>query len=428
VFAILKPYTEPARLKGNLFGDHPNCYFCYYYNCLEADSRSGCEKFKGEFMNLLDMVKGQLTETVLGQLGKAVNLAPSDVSKAMEVIVPAQVSVLAQHGATPQGAQGLLGLLGNFANMGNFGSLLGMAGGAGGLLKIGETVLPALLGGKLPGVLSGLASHTGLGQGAIGGLMSLAGPLIMGQLGSHVKSTGMDAGGLGGLLGGLAGIVGPMLPSGLSSALNLGSAAGVIGAIPNVGGLVSGLMGGAAGAVGNVAASSAAAMGGAAAGAAGMASAVGGATAKAGGGIPWLPILGAAGVALAGWYFLGRGNGINPTATTPPPITTPDTSSSSTPTTSGDTMAAACTAAYSLGVTDGAAVTEPFQFGGTGKGKGYNITVYQSDGRKIGTKDLPNDKDCKWGYLSNPTKGNIKYEVREIGGTDIVSTVTLTVK
>lgn len=91
-------------------------------------------------------------------------------------------------------------------------------------------------------------------------------------------------------------------------------------------------------------------------------------------------------------------------------------------------MAAACAAAYSLGVTDGATVTEPFQFGGTGKGKGYNITVYQADGRKIGSKDLPNDKDCKWSYLSKPTKGNIKYEVREIGGSDIVSTVTLTVK
>lgn len=376
------------------------------------------------------MVKGQLTETVLGQLGKAVNLSPTDVSKAMDVIVPAQVSVLAQHGASQQGAQGLLGLLGNFANMGNFGSLLGMAGGAGGLLKIGETVLPALLGGKLPGVLSGLASHTGLGQGAIGGLMSMAGPLIMGQLGSHAKTTGMDAGGLGGLLGGLKGIVGPMLPAGLSSALDLGSAAGVIGAIPNVGGLVSGLMGGAAGAVGNVAASSAAAMGGAAAGAAGMASAVGGAATKAGGGIPWLPIVGAAGVALAGWYFLagpGKANTPTPAATTPAPVTTPDTTSS-TPTTSGDTMAAMCKAAYSLGVTDGATVTEPFQFGGTGKGKGYNITVFQADGRKIGTKDLPNDKACKWGYLSNPTKGNIKYEVREIGGTDIVSTVTLTVK
>jgi Bacterial protein of unknown function (DUF937) len=377
-------------------------------------------------MNLLDMVKGQLTETVLGQLGKAVNLSPSDVSKAMNVIVPAQVSVLAQHGATPQGAQGLLGLLGNFANMGNFGSLLGMAGGAGGLLKIGETVLPALLGGKLPGVLSGLASHTGLGQGAIGGLMSLAGPLIMGQLGSHVKSTGLDAGGLGGLLGGLQGIVGPMLPAGLSSALNLGSAAGVLGAIPNLGGMVSGLMGGAAGAVGNVAASSTAAVGGAMAGASSVAGAVGGATAQRAG-IPWLPILGALAVGGLGWFFLGRGNTSTPAATTPAPVTTPD-SSSSTPATSSDTMAAACTAAYTLGVTDGATVTEPFQFGGTGKGKGYNITVYQSDGRKIGSKDLPNDKDCKWGYLSNPTKGNIKYEVREIGGTDIVSTVTLKVQ
>ncbi len=382
-------------------------------------------------MNLLDMVKGQLTETVLGQLGKAVNLSPSDVSKAMSVIIPAQVSVLAQHGATPQGAQGLLGLLGQFSNLGNFGNLLGMAGGAGGLLKIGETVLPALLGGKLPGVLSGLASHTGLGQGAIGGLMSMAGPLILGQLGSHVKSTGMDAGGLGGLLGGLQGIVGPLLPAGLSSALNLGSAAGVIGAIPNLGGLVSGLMGSAAGAAGSAAAT-AAKVGGAVAGAGAVTSAVGGATTQRAGGIPWLPILGALVVGGLGYFFFGRGNGNTSTPAATTPVTDSSTTSTSTTQTtttpSSDTMAAACAAAYSLGVTNGATVTEPFQFGGTGKGKGYNITVYSPDGRKIGSKDLANDKDCKWGYLSKPTKGNIKYEVREIGGTDIVSTVTLTVK
>ncbi len=384
-------------------------------------------------MNLLDMVKGQLTETVLGQLGKAVNLSPSDVSKAMNVIVPAQVSVLAQHGATPQGAQGLLGMLGQFANLGNFGSLLGMVGGAGGLLKIGESVLPALLGGKLPGVLSGLASHTGLGQSAIGGLMSMAGPLILGQLGNQVKTTGMDAGGLGKLLGGLQGIVGPMLPAGFSSTLNLGSAAGVLGAIPNIGGLVSGLMGGATGAGVNLAsgaagtaAASAAKVGGAVAGAASVASAVGGASTQRAAGIPWLPIVGALAVAGLGWFFLGRGNGGTTAPTTP--VTETSTTSTSTSTTSGDTMAVTCDAAYSLGVTDGETVTEPFQFGGTGKGKGYNITVYQADGRRIGSKDLPNDNDCKWGYLSKPTKGNIKYEVREIGGSDIVSTVTLNVK
>ncbi len=395
-------------------------------------------------MNLLDMVKGQLTETVLGQLGKAVNLSPTDVSKAMSVIVPAQVSVLAQHGATPQGASGLLGLLGNFGGLGNIAGLLGAVGGAGSILKIGEAVLPALLGGKLPGILGGLASHTGIAQGALGGLMNLAGPLILGQLGSHVKTTGMDAGGLGGMLGSLQGIVGPLLPAGLSSALNLGSAAGVIGAIPNLGGLLSGatgLLGGltgaagsVAGAVGNVAGANmgkvAAGVGSAVAGASALGSAVGNVAEGRAGGIPWLPIVGALAVAGLGWFFLGRGNSSTSAVSTPAvttPVTTP-TTTTTTPTTT-DTMAAACTTDYTLGVTDGAVVTEPFQFGGTGKGKGYNITVFQaSDGRRIGTKDLPNNKDCKWGYLSNPSKGKIKYEVREIGGSAIVSTVTLDVK
>lgn len=91
--------------------------------------------------------------------------------------------------------------------------------------------------------------------------------------------------------------------------------------------------------------------------------------------------------------------------------------------------AADCTKDYALtSITDGQTVTEPFLFGGEGKGKGYTVTVKRGD-RTIGTKDLPLDGACGWNYQSKPGKGQITYEVRPIGdgGSAPLSTINLTV-
>ena len=181
-------------------------------------------------MNLLDMVKGQLTDSVMQQLGSASGLGAGDVSKAMGAIIPTQLSAIVKHGSTPQGAEGLMGMLGNLGNLGDFAGMLGQTGGAANIAKIGGSILPALFGGNLSGIVSGLASATGLGSGPLNMLMGLAGPLIMGQLGKAVTGGGLNATGLASMLGGLAPQVSGMLPAGLGNILGglggLGALAG----------------------------------------------------------------------------------------------------------------------------------------------------------------------------------------------------------
>jgi hypothetical protein len=374
-------------------------------------------------MNLLDMVKGQLTDEVLSKLGGAVNLPVGDVSKAMGAIVPVQLNALIQQGSTSQGAQNLIGMLGNVGNLGNFASALSGTGGLQNIIKMGESLLPGLFGNQLSGIIGGIAKATGIGQGPLGGLMGMAAPLVMGQLGNLVKTQGLNPAGLMSMLGSLQGPVSGLLPAGLGDLMKgLGGVAGTLGA---AGAAVQGL--------GGAASSAASSLGGAA-------SSLGGAVGTAAqqvarkGGIPWLiPALAVAGIGLLGWFLLGRGGA--PTTTTTPPATMTDTSSTTGSTDSSGTtgMTNACAdRTFSLSVTDGASVTEGFRFGGEGSGKGYAVTISRvSDGRQIGVKQLPLGADCTYGYDSRPGKGQIKYEVRPMDAaadSAPVSTVTLTVQ
>ncbi|GGR99095.1 DUF937 domain-containing protein [Deinococcus sedimenti] len=90
--------------------------------------------------------------------------------------------------------------------------------------------------------------------------------------------------------------------------------------------------------------------------------------------------------------------------------------------------AADCTKDYTLSITDGQTVNEPFRFGGVGEGRGYSVTVRRG-ARVIGTKDVPLDATCGWSYQSRPGPGQITYEVRPLGDAAAapLSTVNLTV-
>lgn len=90
--------------------------------------------------------------------------------------------------------------------------------------------------------------------------------------------------------------------------------------------------------------------------------------------------------------------------------------------------AANCTEEYSLSISDGQTVTEPFRFGGKGQGQGYSVTVRRGE-RTIGTKNVPLDSTCGWSYQSKPGAGAVTYVVRPIGdaAAEPLSTVNVTV-
>lgn len=87
-----------------------------------------------------------------------------------------------------------------------------------------------------------------------------------------------------------------------------------------------------------------------------------------------------------------------------------------------------CRDEYTLSVSDGQTVGQPFRFGGVGQGEGYRVTVKRGD-RVVGNRAVPLDNTCGWSYQSRPGAGQLTYEVRPLGdaAAEPLSVVTLTV-
>lgn len=90
--------------------------------------------------------------------------------------------------------------------------------------------------------------------------------------------------------------------------------------------------------------------------------------------------------------------------------------------------AATCDAPYSLSISDGQTVSEPFRFGGAGEGEGYLVTVRRGE-RVVGTRRILLDRTCGWSYQSRPGPGEVSYDVRPLDNPNAepLSTVSLTV-
>lgn len=90
--------------------------------------------------------------------------------------------------------------------------------------------------------------------------------------------------------------------------------------------------------------------------------------------------------------------------------------------------AATCDEPYTLSISDGQTVSEPFRFGGMGSGEEYLVTVRRGE-RVVGTKRVLLDSTCGWSYQSRPGPGEVTYDVRSLEdpNAEPLSSVSLTV-
>lgn len=142
----------------------------------------------------------------LDQISKQVGMSQEQTSSAMGAVVPVLLGAMAKNTATEEGASGLLGAL----DRDHDGSILDDLGGFIGNSESanGAGMLKHILGGQQSTVETGLASKVGVDSSSISKLLKIAAPLVMAYLGKEKRSSassGFDAGGIGDLLGSLAG-------------------------------------------------------------------------------------------------------------------------------------------------------------------------------------------------------------------------------
>jgi hypothetical protein len=246
-------------------------------------------------VNLIDLVKSQLGNQMVGQIAGLLGESSDKTQNAINGAVPALLGGLLNNASNSSGAGNLLNAL-NGVDDGLLNNLGGMLGGnqSKGVMDMGSKLLGSVLGGGgLSSLIGAISGFSGLGKGAAGSLLGLLAPLLMGNIKRQLMgSGGLNVGNLTSLLMGQKSNISAALPKGFDTHLKSAGLGDMLGSV----------LGGATAAGQQAVSSASRAVGNAANTASNTA------TSAARGGsnlLRWLlPLIILAALA---WFFLGRG-------------------------------------------------------------------------------------------------------------------------
>ena len=175
--------------------------------------------------NLLDLVKGQITETIIHKAAAYLGEDANATAKAFDMALPAVLSGIVNEAATSSGAENLVNTLKNSEKqgdiMGSLGFLLGGGSATQGLLDTGGSIVTRLFGSHMSGISNFLAQFSGIKSSSASGLMSIAAPIFINII-SHKLGNNQTAGDLTHLLGQqLPYLQNAHLPTGLKETMGL---------------------------------------------------------------------------------------------------------------------------------------------------------------------------------------------------------------
>jgi hypothetical protein len=178
-------------------------------------------------MNILNIIREQLSPELLGQISKTVGENPEGTKSALQQALPALLGSAAAQASSPSGANGLLEMLKQKTPQGGWPeSISGLLGGFGGGSP-GSSFVSSLLGPKMNGVRDFIAGHSGVRSESATSLMGMGGQILMGILGKQVMARGLGASGLGQLLSSQIPHLQGLVPPELANTLGIGNFLGM---------------------------------------------------------------------------------------------------------------------------------------------------------------------------------------------------------
>jgi hypothetical protein len=167
--------------------------------------------------NLTSVVMQFLTPEVIERIASSLGLDKAVTQKAAGGAVPALLALLADLTATPAGNSQLSKLLSQ--QVASPTDLLRNVGTQG-LAESGSNMLSTLFGGRAMDTMAeAVGKFARIGDSGGKSLLSVLGPIVLGALGYHQRSTGLDANGLASLLGAQKQQFVAAIPSGLADQL-----------------------------------------------------------------------------------------------------------------------------------------------------------------------------------------------------------------
>lgn len=185
-------------------------------------------------VNLIDMVKSQLGNQVVGQIAGLLGESSDKTQSAINAGIPALLGGLMNNASNSSSAGNILNAL-NGLDDGMLGNFSGMLGGSQskGVMDMGGKLLGSVLGGGgLNSLIGALSGFSGLGKGAAGSLLGLLAPLLMGTIKRQLMgSGGLNVGNLTSLLTGQKSNIAAALPKGFDTHLKSAGLGDMLGGI-----------------------------------------------------------------------------------------------------------------------------------------------------------------------------------------------------
>lgn len=156
--------------------------------------------------NLLSLLQNTLGGDFSKMAGQFLSESPNATQGALSSLLPGVLGMIAQKGATSDGASGLMSLINgtnlDVNSLGNIGSLFSGGGaGANDLLKGGTSrLVPALLGDKAGALVNALSSSSGIKPSSATNLIAMVVPLVLTFLKKFIAERGLNTSSLSSLL------------------------------------------------------------------------------------------------------------------------------------------------------------------------------------------------------------------------------------
>ena len=168
-------------------------------------------------MDILDLVKGQLSDGLMEQLSNQIGGSKDQTSNAVNSLLPGLISAV-----TKQGQGGKNSAIMNMIDADGDGNILDDLQGfitSGNDTNGGSNIINTLFGDKKSQVEQVVSENSGLNQQATSNLMNQLGPIVMNMIGKQKQEQGLDIGGImnmlqgggGGQKGGAASMISNLL-------------------------------------------------------------------------------------------------------------------------------------------------------------------------------------------------------------------------
>ena len=162
-------------------------------------------------MNLLNILQGQLSDDMIGQLSQHIGAAPEQTAQAANGIFATLVGGLANNASSEGGLASLGAALDRDHDGSVLDDIMGMVGGmmTGGNSQPtgaanGMGILGHVLGSRQEVAAEQIGESSGLSMGQVMKLMPILAPIVMSVLGRARNQGGLDLGNLAGILTGSA--------------------------------------------------------------------------------------------------------------------------------------------------------------------------------------------------------------------------------